>query len=76
MSVFKEFRFRVTFSERGELILGFPGGFPGISNGNEFTYSAGDPGSIPGSGRAPEEGIGYPLQWLPPLHGLPWWFRQ
>ena len=25
--------------------------------------SAGDPGSIPGSGRSPGEGIGYPLQY-------------
>ena len=28
----------------------------------EFTCSADDPGSIPGSGRSPGEGIGYPLQ--------------
>ena len=28
----------------------------------EFTCSAEDPGSIPGSGRSPGEGIGYPLQ--------------
>ena len=25
--------------------------------------NAGDPGSIPGSGRSPEEGNGYPLQY-------------
>ena len=43
--------------------MGFPGGFPGISNGNELTYNAGDPGLIPGSGRSPGEWIGYPLQY-------------
>ena len=37
-------------------------GFPGSSAGKESTYSAGDPGSIPGSGRSAGEGIGYPLQ--------------
>ena len=38
-------------------------GFPGISAGKESTCSAGDLGSIPGSGRATGEGIGYPLQY-------------
>ena len=37
-------------------------GFPGSSDGKESAYSAGDPSSIPGSGRAPGEWIGYPLQ--------------
>ena len=32
------------------------------SAGKEFTCNAGDPGSIPGLGRSPGEGIGYPLQ--------------
>ena len=44
----------------------FPGGsvgFPGGSDGKESTYNAGDPGSIPGSGRSPGEGNGYPLQY-------------
>ena len=36
-------------------------GFPGSSAGKESTCSAGDPGSIPGSGRSPGEGIGYPV---------------
>ena len=31
--------------------------------GKESTCNAGDPGSIPGSGRSSEEGIGYPLQY-------------
>ena len=37
-------------------------GFPGSSAGKESACSAGDPGSIPGSGRSPGEGMGYPLQ--------------
>ena len=35
-------------------------GFPGGSDGKESTCNAGDPGSIPGSGRSPGEGNGYP----------------
>ena len=38
-------------------------GFPDSSVGKESTCNAGDPGSIPGSGRVPREGIGYPLQY-------------
>ena len=37
-------------------------GFPGCSAGKESTCNAGDLGSIPGLGRSPEEGKGYPLQ--------------
>ena len=37
--------------------------FPGSSAGIKSTLNAGDPGSIPGSGRSPGEGIGYPLQY-------------
>ena len=36
--------------------------FPDNSVGKESACSAGDPGSIPGSGRSTGEGIGYPLQ--------------
>ena len=39
------------------------GDFPGSSAGKESACNAGDPGSIPGSGRFPREGIGYPLQY-------------
>ena len=39
------------------------GGFLHRSVGKESACNAGDPGSIPGSGRAPGEGIGYPLQY-------------
>ena len=48
-------------------------GFSHSSAGKESTCNAGDPSSIPASGRSPEEGIGYPLQysWVRP--GLdPW----
>ena len=38
------------------------GGFPDGSVGKESACNAGDPGSIPGSGRSAGEGIGYPLQ--------------
>ena len=38
-------------------------GFPDSSFGKESTCNAGDPGSIPGSGRSSWEGIGYPLQY-------------
>ena len=40
-------------------LLGFPGG----SNGKESACNAGDPGLIPGLGRSPGEGNGYPLQY-------------
>ena len=38
-------------------------GFPGSSAGKKSACNAGDPGSIPGSGRFPGEGLGYPLQY-------------
>ena len=37
-------------------------GFPGSSAGKESSCNAGDPSLIPGSGRSPGEGMGYPLQ--------------
>ena len=37
-------------------------GFPGSPDGKESACNAGDPGSIPGSGRSSGEGNGYPLQ--------------
>ena len=37
--------------------------FPGSSAGKESTCKAGDSGSIPGSGKFPGKGIGYPLQY-------------
>ena len=38
-------------------------GFPCGSVGKESTCKAGDPSSIPGSGRSAGEGVGYPLQY-------------
>ena len=38
-------------------------GFPDSSVGKESACNAGDPRSIPGSGRSAEEGVGYPLQY-------------
>jgi len=38
-------------------------GFPDSSGGKESTCNAGDPSSIPGSGRSAGEGISYPLQY-------------
>ena len=57
-------------------------GFPGGSDSKESACNAGDLGSIPGLGRSPEEGNGYPLQyscmensmdrgaWQPTVHGV------
>ena len=39
------------------IFLGFPGG----SDGKESAYNVGDLGSIPGLGRSPGEGKGYPF---------------
>ena len=41
-----------------QIFLGFPGG----SAGKESACNVGDLGSIPGLGRSPGEGKGYPLQ--------------
>ena len=43
--------------------LGLVWGFPDSSVGKESACNAGDPGSIPGSGRSPGEGIDYPVQY-------------
>ena len=37
--------------------------FPDASDGKASAYHAGDPGSIPGSGKSPREGNGYPFQY-------------
>ena len=39
-------------------------GFPGGSACKESACNAGDPGSIPGSGRSPGKGIDYLLQYF------------
>ena len=38
-------------------------GFAGVSDGKESAYNSGNPGSIPGLGRFPEDENGYPLQY-------------
>ena len=51
-------------------------GFPGGSEGKASACSAGDLGSIPGSGRSPGEGNGNPLQYSclgNPMDGGAWW---
>ena len=56
-------------------------GFPGGSDGTESTCNAGDLDLVPGWGRSPGEGNGYPLQysclessmdrvWWAPVHGF------
>ena len=57
-------------------------GFPDGSDGKESACNAGDPGSIPGSGRCPGEENGYSLQhsclenstdrgaWQATIHGV------
>ena len=56
----------------------FPGssGFPGGSEGETSACNAGDPGSIPGSGRSPGEGNGNLLQYScleNPMDREAWW---
>ena len=51
-------------------------GFPGGSEVKASASNAGDPGSIPGSGRSPGEGNGNPLQYSclqDPMGGGAWW---
>ena len=51
-------------------------GFPGGSEVKASAGNAGDPGSIPGSGRSPGEGNGNPLQYScleNPMNGGAWW---
>ena len=51
-------------------------GFPGSSEVKGSARNAGDPGSIPGSGRSPGEGNGNPLQYScleNPMDRGAWW---
>ena len=51
-------------------------GFPSGSEGKASACVAGDPASIPGSGRSPGEGNGNPLQYSfleKPMDGGAWW---
>ena len=49
--------------QAGEDIYHIILGFPGSSAGKEAACNARDLGSIPGLGRSPGEGKGYPLQY-------------
>ena len=53
-------------------------GFPDSSVGKESICNAGDPGSIPGMGRSPGEGKGYPLQYsgLENSMDYPWGHKE
>ena len=62
-----------------ETLLGIytdlPMKFPCGSDGKVSAYNAGDPGSIPGSGRSPGEGNGNPLLYSRlenPIDGEAW----
>ena len=52
--------------------------FPGGSEGEESACNIGDSGSIPGSGRSPEEGNGNPSQnsWLENSVDSPWGCKE
>ena len=62
MSDRRHFYFGLTFI----IILGFPGG----SDGKESACNAGDMGLIPGLGRSPGEGNGYPLHYSCPKNSM------
>ena len=49
----------VQSGDPSSVLLGFPGG----SDGKESACNAGDLGLIPGLGRSPGEGNGYPFQY-------------
>ena len=57
--------FQFWFPQGTYLGMGLLGhmGFPNSSVGKESACNAGDPDSIPGLGRSPGEGKGYPLQY-------------
>ena len=61
MNNFHHFHFKI---EHIIPVLG--GGFPGSSAGEESACNVEDLGSIPGLGRSPGEGKGYPLQYSGP----------
>ena len=51
------------FLMRNIQIVVYPWGFSGGSDNKESTCNVGDLGSIPGLGRSPGEGNGYPLEY-------------
>ena len=57
-------------AESDDFVAGITfGGFPGGSVSKESACHAGDPGSVPGLGRSPEEGNGYPVFLPGEFHG-------
>ena len=48
----------------------FHRGFPGSASGKESSCDVGDLGLIPGLGRSPGEGKGYPLKYSGPENSL------
>ena len=53
-----------------------PPDFPDGSDSKASAYNVGDPGSVPGLGRSPGEGIGNLLQYsclVNPMDGGAWW---
>ena len=55
----------MVFTSRTKSAVVYKGflGFPGSPAGKDSACNAGDLGSIPGLGRSPGEGKGYPLQY-------------
>ena len=59
-------------------LLGELMGSPGGTDGKESACNVGDTGSIPGSGRSPREGSGYPLQYScleNSMDRIAWWIQ-
>ena len=64
------------FTIQSDLVNTLRKSFPGGSDGKDSAHNAGGPGSIPGWGRSPGEGNGYPLQFScleKSLKRIPWW---
>ena len=55
--------FKPTFSLFSFTVIKRLSDFPGGSDSKASVYNVEDPGSVPGCGRSPGEGHGYPLQY-------------
>ena len=51
-------------------------GFPGSSAGKESICTVGDLGSIPGLGRSPGDGKGYPIQYSGLENSIVYWVAK
>ena len=61
------------------ITISLPLGFLVVSDGRESTCNAGDPDLIPGSGRCPGKGNGYPLQYSCLKNSMErglWWLQS